>query len=475
MFFDRPEDGHRAVLLHLDLIGVQAPDPSETQELAEGAGLEVIATITGKRQTPHPRYFVGTGKLEEVRELLQAQGGEVLLLNHDIGAGQQRNLEKTLDVRVMPRTELILHIFADRARTHEGQLQVELAQLQHAQSRLVKGWTHLDRQKGGIGLRGAGEKQIEMDQRMLGERLKSARARLDEVAARRARGRERRARQNTRTVALVGYTNAGKSTLFNALTAGGVVAEDRLFATLDPTMRALPMTGVGEVVLADTVGFISHLPHTLVEAFKATLEEVAHADLLLHLVNAASPDAAEQIHQVQEVLTEIGADGVPMLAVLNKVDMLSPEQVQERLADLDQQLARFARQSAVDGARADRAVRASALTGEGLPAVLAAIEQRLGESRERLAVHLHAGDGATRAWLYAEGAVLAEEVQDDGMLLLQVQADERLVAHLERRSGVKLSTYNEVAEASEQSSILPGEPPPLQDGESIPRISPLPN
>ncbi len=475
MFFDRPEDGHRALLLHLDLVGVQAPDPSETKELAEGAGLEVVATITGKRQTPHSRYFVGTGKLEEVRELLKAEGGEVLLLNHDIGAGQQRNLEKTLDVRVMPRTELILHIFADRARTHEGQLQVELAQLQHAQSRLVKGWTHLDRQKGGIGLRGAGEKQIEMDQRMLGERLKSARARLDEVAARRARGRERRARQNTRTVALVGYTNAGKSTLFNALTAGGVVAEDRLFATLDPTMRALPMKGVGDVVLADTVGFISHLPHTLVEAFKATLEEVAHADLLLHLVNAASPDAAEQIHQVQDVLTEIGADRVPMLAVLNKVDMLSPEQAQERLPDLDQQLARFARESATDGASTQpthRAVRASALTGEGLSDVLDAVEQRLGESRERLLVHLHAGDGATRAWLYAEGAVLAEEVQDDGMLVLQVQADERLVAHLESRSGVKLSTYTV---AAEPSSVVPGEPPPLQEGEGIPRISPLPN
>lgn len=464
MFFDRPEDGHRAVLLHLDLVGVQAPDPSETQELAEGAGLDVVATITGKRQTPHARFFMGTGKLEEVRELLAAEGGEVLLLNHDIGAGQQRNLEKTLNVRVMPRTELILHIFADRARTHEGQLQVELAQLQHAQSRLVKGWTHLDRQKGGIGLRGAGEKQIEMDQRMLGERLKSARARLAEVAARRARGRERRARQNTRTVALVGYTNAGKSTLFNALTAGGVVAEDRLFATLDPTMRALPMTGVGDVVLADTVGFISHLPHTLVEAFKATLEEVAHADLLLHLVNAASPDAVEQIHQVQAVLTEIGADKVPMLAVLNKVDMLTPGQAQERLPDLDQQLASLAPEGKKEGHFVSRGVRASALTGEGLSDVLAAIAQRLGETRERLLVELHPGDGATRAWLYSEGAVLAEEVQDSGMVTLQVQADERLVAHLQRRSGVKLSTLD-AAPVS----------PPLQEGEGIPRISPLPN
>jgi GTP-binding protein HflX len=472
MFFDRPEDGHRAVLLHLDLVGEQAPDPSETQELAEGAGLEVVATITGKRQAPHPRYFMGTGKLEEVRALLAAEGGEVLLLNHDIGAGQQRNLEKTLEVRVMPRTELILHIFADRARTHEGQLQVELAQLQHAQSRLVKGWTHLDRQKGGIGLRGAGEKQIEMDQRMLADRLKSARARLAEVAARRARGRERRARQNTRTVALVGYTNAGKSTLFNALTAGGVVAEDRLFATLDPTMRALPLTGVGEVVLADTVGFISHLPHTLVEAFKATLEEVAHADLLLHLVNAGSADAAEQIQQVQGVLTEIGADSVPTLAVLNKIDMLSAGQAQERLPDLDQQLASVA----PEGAPTSRAVRASALTGEGLPEVLAAIAQRLGESRERLLVQLDAGDGATRAWLYAEGAVLAEEVQDNGIIGLQVQADERLVAHLQRRSGVKLSSLSSYNDATlEQSSISPSGPPPLQEGEGISKISPLPN
>ncbi|MEM1437076.1 MAG: GTPase HflX, partial [Pseudomonadota bacterium] len=267
MFFDRPELGRHAVLVTMQFTGggsyPEAPAASETEDLATGAGLKVCASVSQSRREPHPKTFLGAGKVEELKALMAAHEADLLLLNHDIGPGQQRNLEQLLDARVMPRTELILHIFADRAASHEGKLQVELAQLRHAQTRLVRGWTHLDRQKGGIGLRGAGETQIEMDQRMLAERVKATTARLDTVARQRAARRRRRERREVPLVALVGYTNAGKSTLFNQLTEAAVLAEDRLFATLDPTARKLELPGLGHCVLSDTVGFISQLPHTL--------------------------------------------------------------------------------------------------------------------------------------------------------------------------------------------------------------------
>ena len=302
------------------------PDGDELAELARSADLIVVDTVVARREAPDSRWFVGSGKVQEIKAQLAYTDAEILLTNHDLSPGQQRNLEQELDCRLITRTELILTIFAERARSHEGQLQVELAQLKHAQTRLVRGWTHLDRQKGGIGLRGAGEKQIELDQRMLAERLKATEQKLSDVAKRREQNRRGRNRRGTPTVSLVGYTNAGKSTLFNSVTNADVLAEDKLFATLDPTMRRINVPGAGEVVLTDTVGFVSSLPHALVEAFKATLEEVVHSDLLLHVIDIADPSWQERVEQVEAVLKEIGAKEVPSIRVMNKADLLSVEE-----------------------------------------------------------------------------------------------------------------------------------------------------
>jgi GTP-binding protein HflX len=318
----------------------------------------------------------------------------------------------------MTRTELILHIFADRARTYEGKLQVELAQLQHAQTRLVRGWTHLERQKGGIGLRGgAGETQLELDQRMLAERVRATEQKLEAVESRRAQGRRRRQRGQIRTIALVGYTNAGKSSLFNALTAASVLAEDKLFATLDPTMRQLRIPGVGAVVLADTVGFVSHLPHALVKAFKATLEEVANADLLLHVVDAAGPDPGERIEQVNAVLAEIGARSLPTIVVLNKMDALPPERAGVPALGLDDV----------------PVVPVSARTGSGLPALVDAIAAALGVSAPVM-LTLGPTDGRLRAFLYRMGAVLEESPGDDGGSAILLQGEPALLDRVEREA-----------------------------------------
>lgn len=420
MFFERPEAGRRAVLLHVDFKRPDAHEAldaaAECAELARTASINVVERLGASRQAPHPRWFVGDGKVEEIAAALETGDADLLLINHDLSAGQQRNLEKRLNCRVLTRTELILHIFADRARTYEGQLQVELAQLNHAQTRLVRGWTHLDRQKGGIGLRGAGETQLELDQRMLSERIKGLQQKLQTVARRRSHGRRRRQRGHVRTVALVGYTNAGKSTLFNALTAAQVEVRNKLFATLDPTMRRLAVPGVGDVVLGDTVGFISNLPHSLVDAFKATLEEVANADLLLHVVDVSAADVDARIHQVESVLREIGADEIPTVMVRNKMDRLAAGR-----AGSDTGAARGA-----DG------VAVSALTGAGMDALITAIGERLGVTAPT-EVLLSPREGRTRAWLYGIGAVLDESVREDGSLALTLQADADLLGRLARR------------------------------------------
>lgn len=416
MLFDRPEAGRRTLLLQIELRKEANPDAQELAELARSAQLVVASVVTVKRDAPHPRWFVGSGKVEELAQALALQNADIVLVNHDLSPAQQRNLEQALDCRLITRTELILTIFADRARSHEGQLQVELAQLKHAQTRLVRGWTHLDRQKGGIGMRGAGEKQIELDQRMLSERIKATQGKIAEVSKRRQQNRRGRNRRGTPTITLVGYTNAGKSTLFNSLTDAHVLAQDMLFATLDPTMRKVQVPGTGEVVLADTVGFVSLLPHTLVEAFKATLEEVIHSDLLLHVVDASDPLWRERKEQVQQVLDEIGAGELRQLVVLNKADVLSPE-AQRSLAGFGCLI--------------------SAQLHEGLDGLVKQMGDVLGVVAPHRVI-LPAADGRNRAWLYQSGAVLAEKLREDGSVQLTVQADQQLLGQIRQRSGLFL-------------------------------------
>ena len=323
MFFDRPDTGEVSILVHLAVDSEsEREDPTEFEELAISAGAQPVDFITGSRKQPSPNYFVGSGKLEEIQAAVLAHKAELVLFNHSLSPSQERNLERELKCRVLDRTGLILDIFAQRARSHEGKLQVELAQMQHLSTRLKRGWTHLDRQKGGIGMRGAGEKQLELDQRMIGQRIKAINKGLAKVRGQRDQGRRSRRRAEVATLSLVGYTNAGKSSLFNKMTESHTYAADQLFATLDSTLRRINLKNYGPAIVADTVGFISHLPHQLVEAFRATLEETVQADLLLHIVDAANEFHPEHIVEVDKVLAEIGAKSVEQLIVFNKIDLL---------------------------------------------------------------------------------------------------------------------------------------------------------
>lgn len=405
MFFERPESGERAVLVHLNLSSeAEREDPREFEELVLSAGGDPVSFIMGQRDTPHPRTFVGSGKLQEIKDELALHEAEIVMFNHSLSPSQERNLEKELQCRVLDRTGLILDIFAQRARTHEGKLQVELAQLQHMSTRLVRGWTHLERQKGGIGLRGPGETQLETDRRLLRARIKSITARLDKVRRQREQGRRSRRRAEIPAVSLVGYTNAGKSTLFNRMTDSGVYAADQLFATLDPTFRRMDLENVGPVILADTVGFIAHLPHKLVEAFKATLEETLNADLLLHVIDAASAERDDNVFQVQDVLAEIGAQAIPQLQVYNKLDLL-------------QQPARIDR----DENGLPERVWLSAVTGEGVDLLLQAVSELVGQDMVTEKLQLEPDQGELRAALYRLGAVEAEDFGDDGVAHLCVR------------------------------------------------------
>jgi GTP-binding protein HflX len=325
-------DTLRAALVGIDFgAGDFTASLEELALLARSAGADPVTTITAKRSSPDAAYFVGSGKADEIAQSAADEGAEIVIFNHALSPAQQRNLEKRLNVRVLDRTSLILDIFAQRAQSHEGKLQVELAQLQHLATRLIRGWTHLERQKGGIGLRGPGETQLETDRRLIGERVKMLRTRLTKLRKQHETQRRARGRNKTFSVSLVGYTNAGKSTLFNTLTKAGVYVANQLFATLDTTSRRVYLgEEAGSVVVSDTVGFVRELPHQLVAAFRATLEETIHADLLLHVVDAASPARMEQIEQVNEVLREIGADHIPQILVWNKIDAAGLEPAVER-------------------------------------------------------------------------------------------------------------------------------------------------
>jgi GTP-binding protein HflX len=405
MFFERHRGGERAVLVQLQLDG-ETRDLSllEFEELVSSAGGEPVAVITGSRRAPHARTFVGEGKLEEIAAACRDNEAELVIFNHALSPSQERNLERALSCRVLARTGLILDIFAQRARTHEGKLQVELAQLTHMSTRLVRGWTHLERQKGGIGLRGPGETQLETDRRLLRARIKSIQGRLERVRNQREQSRRARRRAELPVLSLVGYTNAGKSTLFNRLTSSAVYAADKLFATLDPTLARVDIEHLGPVLFADTVGFISDLPTTLVEAFKATLEETANASLLLHVVDVAADNRDELMADVQTVLGEIRADALPQLLVFNKLDLL-------------EQPARILR----DDEGTAVAVYVSAVTGDGIPLLLEAVRERLSVALFDEKVTLDASHGRLRAALYAQGAVCHEEWQSDGSSRLHIR------------------------------------------------------
>ncbi|WP_207062525.1 ribosome rescue GTPase HflX [Motiliproteus sp. SC1-56] len=421
MFFERPESGETAVLVHLELAEEEdREDPREFEELALSAGADPVALISGSRNRPSPKYFVGPGKVEEIAETVRDQDAALVLFNHALSPAQERNLEQALKCRVLDRTGLILDIFAQRARTYEGKLQVELAQLEHMSTRLVRGWTHLERQKGGIGLRGPGETQLETDRRLLRARIKSILRRLEKVRKQREQGRRSRKRAEIPTLSLVGYTNAGKSTLFNRLTEARVYAADQLFATLDPTLRRIEVDDVGPAILVDTVGFIRHLPHKLVEAFRATLQETSDAALLLHVVDAAAEERTSNIEQVLDVLKEIGADDVPMLEVYNKIDLI--EGATPRI-DRD------------DEGRPLR-VWLSAQSGEGVELLFEAVSELMGTEVVHRWLHLQPHEGALRAQLYAQGAVLDEQVGEGGELALEVRVQKRDLLQLLSRAGV---------------------------------------
>ena len=321
----------RALLVSVDFgRSDAAASLEELTLLVRSAGAEPLAVVTTKRQSPDATTFIGSGKVDEIAEQIEKDGLDLVVFDHALSPAQQRNLERKLQTSVVDRTALILDIFAQRAKSHEGKVQVELAQLSHLATRLVRGWTHLERQKGGIGLRGPGETQLETDRRLIGDRVKALRGKLDKLGRQRATQRRARSRSGALSVALVGYTNTGKSTLFNALTHADAYAADQLFATLDTTSRRLYLEGAGQIVLSDTVGFIRELPHSLIEAFKATLEETARADLLLHVVDVASPQRSEQIAQVNAVLAEIGGADIPQIMVFNKIDSAGLEPSIER-------------------------------------------------------------------------------------------------------------------------------------------------
>ena len=465
--FDRPRGGERAILVG---VGIGHPvDPHDTAEfkaLAASAGTLGVGLVLASRPRPDPKYFVGVGKAEEIRACAEQHDADVVLIDQTLSPSQERNLEKLISRRVLDRNGLILDIFAQRARSFEGKLQVELAQLSHLATRLVRGWTHLERQKGGIGLRGPGETQLETDRRLIAKRIRTLRARLEKLARQRETGRHVRREVPVPTVALVGYTNAGKSTLFNCLTGSDTYVADQLFATLDPTVRRVKLAGIGEVVLADTVGFVRALPHELIAAFRSTLQEARDADLLLHVVDASDPLRNERLEQVREVLRGIGAGDIRELTVFNKIDLVASAGLRGA-ADGQARCGRTpgpqpmgaeapgaeapgaeAPGAEAPGAEAPRVVAGadgvpaqawvSAATGAGLAGLREAIAQAVRPNQVRSTLHLEILAAAVRSDLYRRNAVRAERQCDDGSWELDVELDATEMAKLLGSRGVAL-------------------------------------
>ncbi len=428
--FERPKSGERAILLHASASG--APEASEREEfteLARSAGAELVGELVSARRSPDPRFFIGRGKVEELVALVRETDAELVICGAGLSPSQERNLERELKCRVVDRGGLILDIFAQRARSFEGKLQVELAQLKHLSTRLVRGWTHLERQKGGIGLRGPGETQLETDRRLIAQRIRQLNERLAQVDARRTMNRQNRVNAEIPTVALVGYTNAGKSTLFNALTDAGVYVRDQLFATLDPTVRRFELPDGESAILADTVGFVRDLPHELVAAFRSTLQEAREADLILHLIDASDPERWQRVRQVNAVLKQLGAEAVPQIRVYNKIDKLDrpPRANRNRRGE-------------------GRAVWLSAVTGEGTDLLLEAIANRLRRQRVQGMMRLRPDQGRQRARLFELGAVDKETALDDGGWLLELNLGERDLQRFLKRENLPASQF-EPAEA----------------------------
>ena len=420
--FERPRSGERAVLVRLGIgAQVDAEDLQEFTQLAVSAGAQPVATVTGRRDRPDPRFFMGSGKADEVRLVAEETAADVILVDHALSPSQERNLEQLTGRRVLDRNGLILDIFAQRARSFEGKLEVELAQLKHIATRLVKGWTHLERQKGGIGMRGPGETQLETDRRLIGQRVRVLTRRLEKIQQQRETGRQMRAEIPVPSLALVGYTNAGKSTLFRSLTGADAYVADQLFATLDPTVRRLTLPGGTTVVAADTVGFIRELPHELVAAFQSTLTEAREATLLMHVVDASDARRDDHIAEVDKVLEEIGAREIPQIIVYNKIDRLELEPRIDR-----------------DEEGRAQAVWISAEKRLGLDVLASAVSERIARFARLARVSVPASAGALRSRLYAAKAVREERSSEDGSIELLVELPDVELLTLARTSGVQI-------------------------------------